>query len=617
MIGLGQTAIDGDAVYWTELRPSEGGRTALVARFGSGEVRDVLPEDTNVRTRVHEYGGGAFAVQDGRVYFAHDADQRVYACEAGELPRPITPEGRAHRYADFAVHPEGNAIACVREDHSGAGQKAEPKNEIVLLDPATGGAGEVIASGADFYAAPRWSPAGDELAYVTWNHPRMPWDGTELWVAPRAGGAPRYVAGGDAESIFQPAWSPGGTLHFISDRSGWWNLYAWAGGEISPVIQMEAELGKPHWLFGTTTYGFSPDGRVVFSFREKGRWRLATAMPGGEPTPFDLPYTEIDGLSVRGDRAALVGGAPKAPAEVVSVDLETGARTHCRRATSVEIPGAYLSEPEPISFPTTGGATAHALYYPPKSRDFFAPESERPPLLVLSHGGPTGATSSALRFGIQFWTSRGFAVVDVDYRGSTGYGRAYRDALRGRWGVADVDDCVHAARFLADTDRADGSRLAIRGGSAGGYTTLQALTTTDVFAAGASHFGVSDLAALAAHTHKFESRYLDSLVGPYPEAEATYRERSPIHNAERLSSPVIFLQGLEDRIVPPAQSERMADVLREKGIPVAYVAFAGEQHGFRRAENIRRALEAELDFYGRILGFTPAGDLEPAPIENL
>jgi dipeptidyl aminopeptidase/acylaminoacyl peptidase len=612
-IGLGQTAIDGDAIYWTELRPSEGGRSALVARGSDGEARDVLPGDFDVRSRVHEYGGGAFAVSGGVVYFVHGPDQRVYRAREGEAPAPITPGGR-YRYADFGVHPRTGAIACVREDH---GAEGEPKNEIVLLDPESPGPGEVVATGADFYAAPRWSPAGDQLAYLAWDHPNMPWDGTELWVASSSGNDRRKIAGGAAESIFQPAWSPEGVLHFASDRTGFWNLYADAGGVVEPVVQMEAEIGRPLWMFGTTAFGFATGGRVVFAYRSDGRWRLAVRAPGAGPVTLDLPYTEIDALTVRGECAVFVGGMPTEPSEVVVLDLVSGAREISRRATTAHVGEPYLSEPEPIQFPSAGGAVAHALYYPPQSRDFAVPEAEKPPLLVLSHGGPTGAASSSLRFSIQYWTSRGFAVVDVDYRGSAGYGRAYRDALRGRWGIADVEDCVHAARYLADRRLADPARLAIRGGSAGGYTTLQALTTTDTFAAGASHFGVSDLAALAEHTHKFESRYLDSLVGPYPAAAETYRERSPLHHAGGLSSPVIFFQGLEDKIVPPAQSERMADALRAKGIPVAYLPFEGERHGFRRAENIRRALEAELYFYGRVFGFEPADAIEPVTIENL
>jgi dipeptidyl aminopeptidase/acylaminoacyl peptidase len=616
-VGLGQTAIDGTQTYWTELRPSEGGRTVLVARGPEGEARDVTPEGFDVRSRVHEYGGGAFVVRDGVVYFSNDGDRRVYRQRPGEAPAPITPEG-PHRYADFAIDPRRGHLFCVREDHDAA---PEPRNEIVRLDPEAPGPGEVVATGADFYAAPRPSPDGAALAFVSWDHPNMPWDHTALHVVPLAEdgtpGAPRRVAG-DAESIFQPAWSPDGTLHFVSDRSGWWNLYRVRAGEVEPVIRMAAEIGRPHWMFGMSTYGFAADGSILLTHGDQGRWRLARWSAGSEaPEPIALPFTQIDGLSVAGDRAVFVGGVATEPSAVVSVTVPSGPPRILRRASAARVDPSYLSEPAPVTFPTGDGAEAHAFYYPPRNPDFRAPEGEAPPLIVIGHGGPTGATSSALRWGIQYWTSRGFAVVDVNYRGSTGYGRAYRNALRGRWGLVDVEDCRSAARHLVEQGLADPDRLAIRGGSAGGYTTLQALATSDTFSAGASHFGVSDLSALAEHTHKFESRYLDSLVGPYPEAAETYRARSPLRNADRLSAPVIFFQGLEDRIVPPEQSERMAAALRDKGIPVAYVAFEGEQHGFRRAENIRRALEGELYFYGRIFGFEPADAIDPVPIDNL
>jgi dipeptidyl aminopeptidase/acylaminoacyl peptidase len=457
----------------------------------------------------------------------------------------------------------------------------------------------------------------------------MPWDGTELWVAEiGADGAlasPRRVAGGAEESIFQPAWSPDGQLHFVSDRSGFWNLYRWLEDPRSPdtlqaLCPRSAEFGAPQWGFGMATYGFAADGRIICAFTEGGRWRIAALEPrAGRLTPYDMPYTTISmyaGVRVHDRRAVFVAGSPSEPESVVELDLERGSLHVLRQSTTFRIEPEYLSIPEPIEFPTTGGRTAHAFYYPPGNRDFQGPTGERPPLIVLCHGGPTSAAGSTLDLRIQFWTSRGFAVANVNYGGSTGYGRAYRERLRGTWGVVDVDDCAHAARALVARAAADPLRLAIAGGSAGGYTTLCALAFRDVFRAGASYYGVSDLEALARDTHKFESRYLDRLIGPYPAARELYRERSPIHAADRIRCPVIFFQGLEDPVVLPNQAEIMVEALKSRGVPVAYLGFAGEQHGFRRAETIVQALEAELYFYGRVFGFVPADPLPPIPIDN-
>ncbi len=482
--------------------------------------------------------------------------------------------------------------------------------------------GQVLVSGNNFYANPRLSPDGARLAWLTWNHPNMPWDGCELWAADvLADGTldrAQLVAGGLDESIFQPEWSPDGVLHFVSDRTGWWNLYRWRAGSIEQLTDLPAEFGVPQWVFGMSTYAFASAERIICAYTQDGVWHLASLDTRTKAlTPFDLPYTEVSNVCVGAGCAVFTAASPSQSAAIVRLDLGTGQVTVLRRSSDVAVDAGYLSTPQSIEFPTEGGLTAHGIYYPPTNRDFVAPAGERPPLLVLSHGGPTGATSTSLSLGMQYWTSRGFAVLDVNYGGSTGYGRAYRQRLDDAWGIVDVDDCVNGARYLVAQGLADERRLAIRGGSAGGYTTLAALTFRDVFRAGASHFGVSDLEALATDTHKFESRYLDRLVGPYPARRDLYIARSPIHFTDRLSTPIILLQGLEDKVVPPSQAEKMFAAVKAKGLPVAYVPFEGEQHGFRKAENIKRAMEAELYFYSRIFGFDLADPVEPVQIENL
>ena len=616
---------DGDAIYWIEARPSEGGRNVIVRCAPGAATVDVTPPPWNARTRVHEYGDGAFCVKDGVVWFT-SFDQRLYRLgRSGGEPRPLTPEGL--RYADACVDAARGRLYAIEEDHTGEG---EARNRVVAIG-ADDGARVVIAEGDDFYAAPRLSPDGGELAFIAWNHPDMPWDATELrTVAIGADGAfsaPARLLGGPGESVGEPRWAPDGTLYFVTDRNGWWNLHRRvpsdqhdaAGGTVESVCSLEAEMSGPHWKFGVRSFDFLSADRAVCAIGENGRRSLAVVdLRKGKLSPVEAGYTEYDDVHALGEHdVVLLAASPWQETALVRIDLATGESDQIRRSSEVKVAEGYLAPPEPIEFPTEGGLTAHGFYYRPTNADFTVPEGERPPLLVFSHGGPTGATSTALRLGIQYWTSRGIAVLDVNYGGSTGYGRAYRERLKGQWGVVDVQDCVAGARFLVERGEVDAARLAIRGGSAGGYTTLCALTFTDVFAAGASHFGVSDLEALARDTHKFESRYLDGLLGPLPEAKAVYEARSPIHHVERLSCPLILFQGLEDRVVPPNQAEMMFEALKKKGIPVAYVPFEGEQHGFRKAESIKRALEGELYFYGKVFGFEPADAIEPVKIENL
>jgi dipeptidyl aminopeptidase/acylaminoacyl peptidase len=616
-VGIAAPTVDGDVLYWEEARPTEGGRHVIVRREADGSVRDLNPAPFNARTRVHEYGGGDYAVHGQDVYFSNFADQKLYCASPGSEPVALT-KVDGHRYADAVVDEPRNRLICVREDHTGDG---EAVNTIVAVDLATGDE-TVLAEGHDFYAYPRLSPDGTQLAYTCWDHPNMPWDGCELRVA-RLGdsGRPsgeRRVAGGTTESVFQPAWSPDGTLYFVSDRSGWWNLYRLNDDAVEAVAPMQAEFGQPLWQFGMVTYAFDGPGRIVCTYNVQGVWRLATIdVASGTLKDVDTPYTGFRDLRVEDGKAVCIASAPDRPSALVRIDLDSGGMETLKLTSTLEIGEGYISVPETVEFPTEGGLTAFGFYYPPQNQDFEASAGEKPPLLVMSHGGPTAATGAALSARVQYWTSRGIAVLDVNYGGSTGYGRAYRERLNGRWGIVDVDDCVNGARFLVQRGSVDGNRLAITGGSAGGYTTLCALTFHDVFGAGASHYGVSDLEALARDTHKFESRYLDGMVGPYPERRDLYVERSPIAHVDQLNTPVVFFQGLEDQIVPPNQAETMVEALRAKGVPVAYLPFEGEQHGFRRSENIKRSLEGELYFYGRVFGFEPAGGIPAIEIENL
>jgi dipeptidyl aminopeptidase/acylaminoacyl peptidase len=618
-VGLGQIALDGEDLYWTEMRPKEGGRYAVVRWSPGASPVDVLPAPFNARTRVHEYGGGSFLVVDGILFFSNFTDQRLYRLEPGGAPRPITPQANL-RYADPVYDASRELLYCVREDHTSSA--SEPANTLVALQAGGEDAGTVIVSGADFYAAARLSPDGSRLAWLSWSHPAMPWDAAELWVGQLSpDGTLRsveQVAGGIGDSVFQPAWSPDSVLHFVSERTGWWNLYRWSDRQAEPLAPMEAEFGMPQWVFGMSTYGFESPGRIICSYASEGSWHLASLdTSAGRLVAVDTPYTSISSLHASSGSVYFIGGSPTEPASIVRLDLEKGKPDVLRRSTDLELDDGYLSTPEPIEYPTSGGQTAHAFYYPPKNGEYAAPAGERPPLLVISHGGPTGAASSTLSLSAQYWTSRGLAVVDVNYGGSTGYGRDYRERLQGRWGIVDVDDCTNAALYLVDRGEVDRDRLAIRGGSAGGYTTLCALAFRDAFKAGASYCGVSDLEGLAQDTHKFESRYLDGLVAPYPAQREVYVERSPLHASDRISCPVIFFQGLEDKVVPPVQAESMVQALRQKGLPVAYLAFEGEQHGFRRQENIKRTLEAELYFYSRVFGFELAEQIEPVRIDNL
>lgn len=618
-IGFNQIALDDEDVYWIEMRPSESGRHVVVRHTPDGRTIDITPSSFNARTRVHEYGGGSFVVEYGRVYFSNYSDQRLYLQDPGSEPKPISPDADL-RFADGVIDHRRGRIICVCEDHSNAVD--EVTNSLVSLDLGSGDEVKIIVSGNDFYSSPCISPDGFRLAWLSWNHPNMPWDGTELWMGElnADGSVMRFekLAGGLDESIFQPQWSSDGMLYFVSDLTGWWNLYRWRDGRIEPVVRMDAEFGVPQWIFGMSTYAFESKRRIICSYTQKEIWQLASIdTVTGELKTIDTPFTEIGFLKAVPGRAVFVAGSPNEPGSVVQLNLATRKLEVLRRSSDVAIDPVFLSLPKSIDFPTVQRQRAYGFFYPPKNRNYAAPNGERPPLLVMTHGGPTAATSGTLNLGIQYWTSRGIAVMDVNYGGSSGYGRAYRQRLKGQWGIVDTDDCVNSARYLTKHFDVDDNRLVIRGGSAGGYTTLCTLIFYNIFKAGASYYGISDLEALTKETHKFELHYLDHLIGPYPERRDLYKKRSPIHFAERLSCPVIFFQGLEDKIVPPNQAEMMFKILREKGLPVAYVPFEKEQHGFRIAENIKRTFDAELYFYSRVFGFDLADSVKSVHIENL
>ena len=620
VVELRHPLVVGDRTYWVEGRPNEAGRQVIVRMGPDAAPEDVIATPYSARSRVHEYGGLGYAVAGESVFFANFADQRVYRVDGRGDPVAITPaptEAGGTRYA--CPFPTAGTVVWVRERHAADGVR----NDLVAV-PLEGGEPQVLAGGRDFYSAPTVSPDGHRLAWLCWDHPNMPWDGTELYEGVLEGTGvanATLVAGGPNESVSQPRYAPDGRLHFVSDRTGWWNLYAADGPVPVALYQAAEEFSGPDWQFGQASYAFLPDGTLVASWTDGGIGHLGVLGSGhgqesGHLREIRTEFTSFDHVrAVRGGVIAVVGSPTSSPQ--IAVLGVPGGEVTVVKSSRPSTPGpSYLSRPRPLTFPTGSGQRAHALYYPPTNPDFSAPPSELPPLIVMSHGGPTSAASSVLDYDIQLWTSRGMAVVDVDYGGSTGYGRAYRERLRGNWGVVDVDDCVNATTYLAELGLVDTSRTVIRGKSAGGYTTLCALTFRRIFAAGASYFGVADVAALARDTHKFEARYLDSLIGPWPEARARYEERSPIHHVDQLATPMILFQGLEDRVVPPSQAEIMAGALDTAEIPYAYVTFAEEQHGFRKAENIELATEAELSFYAQVLGFEPADVLQPVPIRH-
>lgn len=609
---------DGEDLYWSELRPDEGGRIVVCRRQADGTTADVTPRDFNARSRVHEYGGGPYAVKNGTVYFTNFKDQRLYRQDAGGAPRAITPEGDV-RHADMVVDEARGRVIAVREDHTTGAREAVAS--LVAIDAEGHKEPITLVSGNDFYSSPKLSRDGTRIAWQTWNHPNMPWDQSEIWIGEldREGKvvSSRKVAGAAQESVLQPEWSPLGELCFVSDRNDWWNIYRARGEGDEPVYHRQAEFGAPQWAFGQRYYDFVSADEMVCIFHEAGGAKLGVVdLNTGRMRQIELLYTSLHNVQASGRKVAVYAASSTLADRVLVIDLDTHAQDIVKVSNPTKLDSAYFSVPRPMEFRTEHGRTAHAMYYAPRNQDFEAPADEKPPLIVHCHGGPTGSSGPTYPFEWQYWTSRGFALVDVDYGGSSGYGRAYRQRLNGEWGVVDVDDCINAARHLVEQGLVDAERISITGGSAGGYTVLLSLTKRDFYNAGASHYGIGDLALFAQETHKFESHYCDTLVGPYPERADVYRDRSAIRFADHLKCPVILFQGLEDRIVPPSQAETFVEVCREKGLPYAYVPFEGEQHGFRQEKNIRRAIEGELYFLSRIFGFEPADRIEPVEIEN-
>jgi dipeptidyl aminopeptidase/acylaminoacyl peptidase len=623
-VSFSSVDISEEGVYWTESRPREGGRSTLVFRPHGGDPVDLVPSGFNVRTRVQEYGGGAW-FRHGRIVFCSSFDDsRLYRIdEPGAEPRPITPDPpkpHALRYADGRVFADGRLIVCVREVHG----DGETVNELVVLPTDGSSDPKVVSTGRDFYAAPRPSPDGKCLAWLAWDHPHMPFEGTDLCVGDLAPDGSisngRRVAGSEEESIFQPDWGRDGYLYFASDRTGWSNLYVERDGEVHSLTREEAELGYPQWVFDLSRYAFLADGRIACVFTRAATDRLELFDPQtGKLERVDLPFTSYASPSLRSDGTRLVfpASTPTEPASLVELELGSGERQVLRRSTEVELDQRYISVAQPVDFPGADGVLSHGFYYPPANPEYVGPSDELPPLVVFVHGGPTAHVTPSLDLQVQLFTSRGIAVIDLNYGGGTGYGREYRDRLRGRWGEIDIEDSAAAARYLGERGEIDPARVQITGGSAGGYTTLLALAVRDEFASGVSYFGVADLVTFHEETHKFESHYDEYLVGPWPEAIDLYRERSPVTHADSISDPLLLLQGLDDKVVPPSQAEVIVDALKRRGIPYAYIAFAGEGHGFRKAENIQRAAEAHLSFLAQVSGFELADEVEPVEIENL
>jgi dipeptidyl aminopeptidase/acylaminoacyl peptidase len=661
-IGLAFPGIDETGVWWQETRPSQGGRLAVVCQGADGVRHDLLPMPWNARTRVHEYGGKSYLPVPGGFIFANFADQRLYlmATQAPE-PVPLTAApsaALADRFADFVLSPAGNDVWCVRERHAASQDGTSRITRAIVAVPLDGSAQadpaavRVLVTGSDFYAHPTPSPDGTMLAWICWDHPRMPWDGTELRVAPigdsrardsRAGDGPasdqsqqQVIIGGPAESVLAPAWRDDRSLYVMSDRSGWWNLYLAdlpQAGQATPegwlaepvaLCPREEEFAAPLWQLGTRPYALLADGRIAV-VHGSGQTRLGVLDPEtGQLTDLDLPYSVFSsGLAALGHSVVTIAGGPAVPMTVIAVDIpapgqdpQAAQPRELARSMDSQPDAAYLPVPREVRLTGPSGSVVHALVYPPTNPAVQAPDGELPPYIVWVHGGPTSHVSPVLSLEKAFFTSRGIGVIDVNYGGSSGYGRAYRERLRGQWGIVDVADVMTAALALAEAGEADSKRLGIRGGSAGGWTALAAVTSGigvagspdgGVFAAATSFYGVSDLRGFASQTHDFESRYLDGLIGPLPESNDLYTERAPVGHVTDATCPVLLLQGLDDPVVPPAQSESIAADLAAHGIPYAYLTFAGESHGFRKAESVEASLEAELSFYGQIMGFTPPG----------
>jgi dipeptidyl aminopeptidase/acylaminoacyl peptidase len=613
-VSLGEISLFGDDIYWVEMRANEGGRYVVVKQTIDGKKTDAIPSGYNARTRVHEYGGGSYLVTNRGVVFSNFDDQSLYLVDANNVCKKLTIQEDC-RYADIIYDKYRERLICIREDHSERAKEAV--SSIIAVSLLESGNEIILQCGADFYSNPRLSNDGQKLCWISWFHPNMPWDNTSLFTSEINDvgqiGKASLVAGGDInESVCQPSWSCDDILYFISDKNNWWNLYRLGENGIECIIKLDAEFAVPQWSFRESNYDFIDYNSIISIYRQQGLAYIAIINTDKKTfETLSLSYTEIESLVCKKNKAYFLGSSPIEFKSIIEYDIEKKIVNVIQKSNAICLDKEYISVGESISFPVDENKHAHAVFYRPQNRYYTGLDDEKPPLVVMSHGGPTGESHNGLKMVVQFFSSRGFAVLDVNYGGSSGYGREYRRRLNGNWGIVDVNDCSKAALYVAEEGWVDKDRLAIRGGSAGGFTTLAALAYTDVFKAGASHYGVSDLEALTKETHKFESRYLDTLIGAYPETQEIYKERSPVNAVDRLSCPVIFFQGLEDKIVLPNQAELMVDALKLKGIPVVYVAYEGEQHGFRQAKNIKRTLESELYFYATIFNFKCADKIEP------
>ncbi|MCP4412515.1 MAG: S9 family peptidase [Gammaproteobacteria bacterium] len=627
---FGHLVVDEGYVYWLESKPEQAGRVVINRRLiaesnNTAESEVITGDNFSVRTRVHEYGGADFAVQGDTLLFCNDDDQRLYLQKGMDKPKAVTPNpefSHALRYVDMEFSKDGDWVICIRERHTKRNAPLEVINEIVKVSLIKNTEPEVLVSGADFYSYPRISPDGKKLAWTCWDHPNMPWDQTALWVADIDSSGKlsnkTCMLNNENESIYQPAWCPDGELHFVSDRSGWWNIYSFRDGVLNAITPMDVNFGFPQWQFGLISYAFVDRNQLFAIYTKEGRENLCLIEPEkGLVHPLDIPFcTFQNALFYHQNKLIFIAANEVKAASVMQWDTQAEKATQISQLKPSLLSNENISIAEAICFPTTGDKNAYGFYYQPLNNQYVGMDDEKPPLIVMSHGGPTAASTAEYQNSIQFWTNRGFAVVDVNYGGSTGYSREYRDRLKNNWGIVDVDDCVNAALYLVDRGSVDASRLAIRGGSAGGYTTYCALTNYSLFSAGVSRFGVADLTCLVKESHKFEVRYLDSMIGPWPQAEAIYHQRSPINHSDKFNCPLLLLQGDEDAVVPPSQSIAMVDALDNKEIPHALIMLEGEQHGFRKSENISLALEMELNFYGQIFNMEPADELPELTLKH-
>ena len=606
---------DGDDLYWIEMRPDEDGRRVIVKMDAEGNVSDILPKGYSARTRVHEYGSGAYNVWNGVVYFSNHSDQKLYRFKPGNKPEALTEDG--YRYADFIMDKGRNQLISVQEDHT---QNGEPVNTLVSIKLDGNHHIETLFSGTDFVSAPRLNLTGDKLVWITWDHPNMHWDDAKLWMGRITNNGQlkdiEAIVSRESLSAQEPRWSDDGKLYYIADPDNWWNFQRYEDGKSQAVHAIEKEFGRSGGL-GASSYAFISNHEVIAKYEQDGASHLAIVnMQTGDLKDISMPYINIAKVYSDGKRIVVLGTKTTQVVEIAEYIPNTGSFITINSAQEPLVDQEYISEPQPITFKNLKGEPTHAFYYSPKNPNFVAPENELPPLIVRLHGGPVSATTQSFSLANQYWTSRGFAIVDINYGGSTGYGRKYRERIRGQWGVVEIEDTLAAIDYLTEQGAADKERLLIRGGSAGGYSVLVALSQHDIFAAGANYYGVSDLEVLYRDTHKYESRFLDSLIGTYPEEIEIYKQRSPINQLDGFKSPLIVFQGLLDPVVPPNQSELVVNALRKKGVPVAYYPYEGEYHGFSQAENIIHSLESELVFYGKVLGFSPAGDLPEIHIDN-